>query len=354
MASWRRDVIGGLSAAALLAMAVVVPGGRHLRKRALIAADTTFSITTPEPGLYQWSLQSAGPEGPAVRSRQVMAVDRGDLAGLELETGLRSGDLIAVGQPLARLLSSRLTRQLADLRASMEALQARRQLLEQGGRPEEIDAARQRVRVALARRELTLTELQRLQQLDASGAVGDAELQNAQIADRVAELEVSLASAGVAVTRSSARPEKLAEIDAKVAGIREQIAELELRTEERISSPIAGVLQTGDGIDLITVHALDQVYARFPVEEALRSRLVIGTPIQFRSESIPNVHWSGELTGVGSAAELISNQRIFWAIAAIPAPDSGLMPGMTGVVELDIEGGGGGIFGNIWRAVTEP
>lgn len=349
-----RLAIGGLAVLTMIGMALALPGGGPGQQRAVLAAGQVFTLEQPEPGLYQWSLsQGASPEGPAVVSRNELLVDRGDRVELRTRK-LQHGAVLEVGAELAGLTSAGRRRQLATLQASLQATQARRDQLEQGTTIE-IDAARQRVRVAQARRDQTRVELDRIRGLHAQGAASDADLNDAELADRVNQTEVSLAQAEVSVAGTAAQPAALAEVDARLAGIAAQISEIEALTIELIVSPIAGELSLSStaserGQILLSVHDTTTLYARFPIEESLISGLTVGELVKFTS--IDGITQDGELVAISAAAHTLNGQQVFWASATLPNPDGSLKPGTSGTVTYATEAQAGGLFSSLWRQVV--
>ncbi len=348
-------IIGGLAVLTLGGLTVFLPAGGPGQQRAVLSAAQVFTLSQPEPGLYQWSLSSGpAPEGPAVITRDELMVDRGDR--VELRTsGLAHGAAITAGTELAGLTSAGRRRQLKTLQASLEATQARRERLEQGSTIE-IDAAKQRVRVAQARREQTRVELDRIRGLHAQGATSDANLNNAELADRVSQTEVALAQAEVSVAGSAAQPAALAEVDARLVGIAAEIAEIEALTVEQIQSPIDGRLSLSAGIPtetgqlLLSVQDISTVYARFPVEESLIDSLAVGDAVRFTGLD-GSVH-DAELVALSDTAHTLNSQQIFWASARISNPEGRLLPGSSGTVQF--ASGGSTVLGSLWLKVVGP
>ena len=349
-----RLVIGGLAVVTMVGMALALPGGGPGQQRAVLAAGQVFTLAQPQPGLYQWSLSSGpSPEGPAVVTRDELLVDRGDRVELRIQD-LVHGAALEAGAELAGLTSAGRRRQLATLQASLQATQARRAQLEQGTTIE-IDAARQRVRVAQARRDQTRVELDRIRGLHAQGAASDADLNDAELADRVNETEVALAQAEVSVAGTAAQPAALAEVDARLAGIAAQISEIEALTIELIISPINGQLSLSSsnneaGQILLSVQDTTTMYARFPIEESLISGLTVGEPIKFTGTD--GTTQDGELVAISAAAHTLNGQQVFWASASLPNPEGTLLPGTSGTVVYATEAKAGGLFGSLWQQVV--
>ena len=87
----------------------------------------------------------------------------------ELDPTIITGTEVEVGQRVAAVHSLRNEQRLQQLQAERDALLAQRALLEAGGLPAEVEAAKARVAVARAEREAALIELARANALTAAG-----------------------------------------------------------------------------------------------------------------------------------------------------------------------------------------
>ncbi|MCB9765799.1 MAG: HlyD family efflux transporter periplasmic adaptor subunit [Alphaproteobacteria bacterium] len=327
--------LGVVAVAALLGLAAWLSGDRA-EQRAILGAQTLFTLSTPAPGLYQWTLSGGPePEGPTVRWQDAVAVDRGDVVALHVAEGLTTGDRVEMGQRLAVLTSTRLQEELADLRAQIVALESRRALLTAGSRDEEVTEALRRVRVAEARQAEALASVDRLLKLDGQSVVSELQLQEARLRADVMQTELDLARAGVAVARSADRPEALAEIDARLAGLSARVDILEDLTERPIVSPISGVLALRTAPEVLQVMDIDALHARFPIEQAWRPQLSPGAKVTFTS-AVTSAPVQGELVSISDAAHPLNGRQVFWACATLDNPGAGLRPGMSGTVSLEV------------------
>jgi hypothetical protein len=346
-----RTLVGIAAIVVLIVLALALPRWGELRLRAVVEAGHTFNLASIGQGSYEWTLRDGRPaRGQGIIRQRVLRFERSDLVELELMPGLSNGDLVTEDQQLASFHSPRTQRRVTELVAMRESLGAERALLEAGGRPEEVREARARLNLAEAAREGELPQLERLRALADQGLVTDAELEAAELDDQIREMEIELARAALAVTRSSARPEALAAVDGEIASLDARMAEFNgLLEENRIECPIAGVLEIGGNRNVLRVYDIDEVYLRIPIPEASRYRVHIGDPVDFETPSHPRRTFVGEVVDLGENAINLNGSQIFWASAVIDNAAHELRSGMTGVVKLQLHGEGEGLGRSLWR-----
>lgn len=350
-----RLAAGVLALLILLALCIVIPRWGAVHQRAVVEAGRTFRLSSEQAGIYIWSLREGSPaRGQGTVEEHTVQFRRSELVELRLEDDLANGVEIREGQVLARFRSPRLQSTLQELHALRESLVAEQALLASGSRPEEVQAARARLELAEATREGELPQLERIRALADEGLVTDAELDAAELLDQVRELEIDLARAEVAVSRSSARPEALAAFDGQIAAVDAQLGELEILLDEFvIDSPIDGILEVGGGRrGVLRVYDIDVVYLRIPVPQAHRHRIGLNDPVTFRTPSSAGVVFEGTIVDLGENALNLNGQQIFWASAEIPNGGLLLRSGMTGEVELPVRGGQAGLIPTLWREIV--
>lgn len=331
-------LLGALALAVLAVLGVLALGPPPLVKQpAVVEARQVFRIQSDGSGRYISTLTDGrSAEGASLVHQRVLAFDRNDLVQVQLADQLRSGDRVEQGQPLMLLHSVEARQGLRRLAAEREALQARRELLTAGARPEEIAEAERRVRVARAQRAQGLPELDRTRDLHGAGAVATADLQQAELLDEVRRLEVALAEASLGVARSSARPEALAEIDAQVQAIDAEMAALEDRlSQSALAAPIAGMAVLGGSPEtLLSVYDLHEVYLRFPIPEEQIEQVRVGDHVRFDSPGAGGRIHEGTVARIASVPTIIRGRVSFLATARVDNPELVLRAGMTGQVQV--------------------
>ncbi|MDP7110585.1 MAG: hypothetical protein QGH45_01410 [Myxococcota bacterium] len=349
-----RIAAGLLAIAALAVLSLLIPRWGAFHQRAVVEAGRTFRLSSERSGSYDWTLREGSPaRGQGTVEENTVQFRRAELVQMRLAEDLANGVVIREGQVLASFHSPRVEASVEELRALRDSLVADQALLASGARPEEIQAARAKLELAEATRAGEQPQLERVRTMAAEGLVTEAELDAAELLDEMRALEIELARAEVAVARSSARPEALASLDAQIAAADARIADLEILLDEYvIRSPIDGILEVGGGRrGVLRVYDIDVVYLRIPIPQAHRHRVEAGDPVTFRTPADPGKEFGGTIVDMGENALNLNGQQIFWGSAEIANPGHRLRSGMTGEVELEIDGGRGSLVGSLWRDI---
>ncbi len=349
-----RRIAGWAAILVLLLLAVVTPQWGGMRQKALVDADQTFRLHAIESGRHQWSLRSGWPaEGEALVREQVLELERSDLVELEIDPSLSPGDVVQEGRVVAWLRSPRDERQLAELQAMRTELEAQRDLLGAGQRIEQVEEARQRVRLAQAAWEGHQLELTRVRRLHTEGATSDAELEQAEVQDRLLALELEVAQAVRQVATSSARPEELLVVQAQIDALGTRVVELEGRLDGlTIRSPITGLLEMGGNKVVLRVYDLDPVYLRMALPETDRHSMRVGAPVRFRSQAVADIVFEGKVVDISEDAATVNGSQVFWVSAEVPNSSLLLRSGMSGVARIDLEGPRRGMVASLWDELT--
>ncbi len=354
LSPWRLAA-GLLALGILIVLSFVIPRWGAVHQRAVVEAGRTFRLGSEQAGVYSWTLREGSPaRGQGTVQEHTVQFRRSELVQMELAPDLANGVAIREGQILATFSSPRLEATAEELRALRDSLVAEQALLASGARPEEIQASRAKLELAEATRAGEQPQLERIRALAAEGLVTDAELDAAELLDQVRALEIDLARAEVAVARSSARPEALASFDAQIAAVDAQITELEVLLEAYvIRSAIDGILEIGGGRrGVLRVYDIDVVYLRIPIPQAQRHRIELGDPVSFRTPADAERIFDGFIVDLGENALNLNGQQIFWASAEIDNAGHRLRSGMTGEVEIEMQGGQLGLIGTLWREIV--
>jgi len=328
--------LGVLAALAIAAITLLVPSWGRLRLPALVRGAQVFSISSLEPGRYVCGLRNNREAGGSALIRQrLLEFERSDLVELELDPAIVTGAEIEVGQRLAAIHSLRNEQRLQQLQAERDALLAQRALLEAGGLPAEVEAAKTRVAVARAERAVASSNLERARALAEAGLISDLEFDVLESEEQVCRLEVESSLAEVEVARDAARPEAISRVDAEIAALEANIAELIRLVDERVVlSPIAGMVRLGADDCEVEVHSVDTVYLAIPVPGEKRALVEPGTAVRFVGDGADGPVLEGEIVAIGTEIAVIDGQAMVWVSAEIDNHPFSLTPGMTGVAEI--------------------
>ena len=161
---------------------------------------------------------------------------------------VEEGDRVRKGQLLARLDTSRLQPQLAQVEAQSVAQRFVVQRLRSGSRPEEIAQARAQVAAAKADALNARSQYERLKsaaELSAGRAVRLQDVDNAKAALEVAEAKLAVNQKTLELALAGPRREEIAEAEARLRASEAQAALLRQQlADSRLMAPASGVIRT--------------------------------------------------------------------------------------------------------------
>jgi HlyD family secretion protein len=261
---------------------------------------------------YEWS--------GTVEARTISVGSRG--GGRVKEVLVREGDRVAAGQPLVTLETGDLGAQRLQAQAQLEQAQANLEKLEKGSRPEEIEEARAKAQTAMAAFEeakhgarseeiqgahARLIALQvavdkaqldadRAHRLIASGAIAQAESDNADTALRGAIAQRDNASEALSELENGER--------------KEDIAQAAARAQEAQAN--AKLVVAGTRVeDLKAAHAsVDGAQGRLDQIDVMIDELVVKAPRPSRVESL-DLRPGDILAPNATAATLLEDDQLF-------------------------------------------
>ena len=156
------------------------------------------------------------------------------------------GDAVMKGQILARLETKELLLTIARTRADIQAQESVVELLHNGTRPEEIHRAEEALNAARAKSEFAEGVMVRRQQIyDEVEGVSVQELDNAISQAAAAAAETAAAEQAYAEAVAGPRVEEIAQAEAKLESLRQELARQEyLLKETELVAPSDGVIRS--------------------------------------------------------------------------------------------------------------
>lgn len=206
------------------------------------------------------------------------------------ETYVREGQSVEAGAKLVSIESDEIDAKLEQVNAAISAAEAKLRLARSGARKEERDAARQSVEASRHQLELAKKTYDRVVALRASGAVADAQFDEADARMKLAQDQLDMAQSKYSLVMRGARSEEIDALSALVEQARGNLAEVRSYERETTqSAPISGevsklILHRGElaatGYPIITLVDLQDVWASFAVREDMLQHLHKGDTIQ--------------------------------------------------------------------------
>ena len=203
---------------------------------------------------------------------------------------VREGDTVQEGQELVTIESQEVLAKIDQVSAGLDAAQAKLALARKGARREERDAAQRQLDAARHQAELARKNFDRVSALFSSGAVPQAQMDDAQSKNDLAKDQLAVAEAHAAIVAEGARPEELEALAALVRQGQGTLAEVRSYGSETVQrAPIAGevskiVVHKGElaatGYPIITLVDRSDMWVSFPVREDLLRNLKQGDTLQ--------------------------------------------------------------------------
>lgn len=211
----------------------------------------------------------------------------------------------------------------------------------------QVEAARLAVQQAEQALDGARQTLAVLQQIRAQPASLDASVHQAEWGYRLAEAEVAVRRAELALLTAGPRPEEVALAERKVELAQRAVEALEVpRDKLTLRAPIAGRVSSvmihegesaGAGAALMTISDLAHVHLTLYVPEAELGRVYLGQPAEVRVDAYPGRVFAGRVTYIAAQAEFTPRNvqtkeervnMVFAVKIALENPEGILKPGM--------------------------
>jgi len=228
---------------------------------------------------------------------------------------VQEGDRVKRGQVLARLDTSRLTPQVAQVEAQAAAQRQVVERLHNGSRPEEIAQGRASLAAAKADAANARQHYERLKKLAAlsSGALSEDELESANSAADNSDAKVQVNQTALDLLVLGPRKEDIAQAEAQLRGNEAQLAYLRQQlSDAELFAPAEGVVRTrllepGDMATpqkpVFSLALIDPKWARVYVSEPDLGKLHPGIAASLTADSFPGRRFAGWIGFISPIAE---------------------------------------------------
>ncbi len=276
-------------------------------------------------------------EGMTVSEGQPVA--RLDSSDLERDVGMRQAELQVAEAALRELTAGTRPQEVARGRAEVDRARARLEELEAGSRPQEIASAKAALESARAEADRLEKDYARYDELYRREIVSRQAYDAAKTAREVARAKAREAEEGLRLVEEGPRREEIAQARAALSGARETlslleegprretIAQAKARVKQaqealelartrlsfaRVVSPLHGVVlsenaEPGDyvaaGTPVVTVGDLRNVWLRGYVEETDLGRVKVGQPATVTTDTYPGRRYEGKVSFIAAQAE---------------------------------------------------
>jgi HlyD family secretion protein len=271
---------------------------------------------------------------------------------------VQEGDRVRPGQVLARLDTSRLEPQVAQVAAQVAAQGHALERLRNGSRPEEIAQARAQLRLQEANLVLARANLDRGEKLLPSGSISKEEVDQRSQAVGVGEANVNYAQETLRLAELGPRKEDIAQAEAQLRGVQAQLALLRQQcADAELVAPSPGVVRTrllepGEMVTpqkpVFTLAITDPKWVRAYVSEPDLGKIRPGLAASVAVDSFPERRFDGwvgfispvaEFTPKAVQTEELRTSLVYEVRVFVKDPEDELRLGMPATVHLPLEQG---------------
>ena len=259
---------------------------------------------------------------------------RAEAAGLVSRVPVQNGSRVAEGAMLAELTDPEVQAAIDSATARVSEAQANLQLLQSGGKSEELSEIENSLSRARFDLDTEQRELDAVKRLVAKQAATPMEERAA--ADKVRATQIEIA--GLEKRRSTL----VAKPDSKPPRPVSKPPKPTLRLARQrsaltvVRAPIAGEIyelsvRPGTYVnvgDLVAnVGTLDRLRVRVYVDEPLLGRVKLGEPVTIRWEALPGKTWNGTVDQMPASIQTLGSRQVGEVVCAIENPGRDLIPG---------------------------
>ncbi len=270
---------------------------------------------------------------------------RAEVEGIIEEIYVREGEMVQIGQPIARLAGRELDAAAEEARAELAEKQAKYKMLVSGPRPDEVELAKIRVGSAGERLKYARSELQRMQILHQQQISSGKSLDGAEEEVAVQKRKLQEAEGNLRVLLAGSRPEEIEAVEAEVARLeaRHRYLEEQLR-RLRVVSPISGTVTTPrpqekvgqyaeKGDLIVEVYEFETVIAEIAISEKDISDVRVVQKVVLKARAFPRRTFEGTVTSIAPTVTLpdpVRTERTITVTTELDNPLLLLKPQMTG------------------------
>ncbi|MGH8443807.1 MAG: HlyD family secretion protein, partial [Solimonas sp.] len=287
------------------------------------------------------------PSGDMIVLPRAQADVRALVAGDIREVLVKEGDAVTAGQVIARLADEAYVAKVAASEAQLASLKADLSLAGKGGKPEEVDVARQAVATARTKAEFSRINAQRLAQAYQRKAVTSQEYDRARGQSEVdaqllreTEQQLALVSSPAANDRLDSIKADLQRVEAELKYNKQQLAYTQV-TASIAGRIVSGTLQFAHGNYLnvgervAIIEDAGQKHAEIKMPESSIGAVKIGAASWTKAWAYPWHNFDGTVSAIAPAAEDSPYGKVVRVQVAVEDPQDQLKSGMTGSAKVN-------------------
>ncbi|HNO78023.1 MAG TPA: efflux RND transporter periplasmic adaptor subunit [Phycisphaerae bacterium] len=322
------SLVIGLGVFVVLVVTRPTPPQRHVESRAPIVATVELMPQRVRDVLRGY--------GTALADKRATLTAEVNAPVLERVNNIDVGDRVAEGDVLIRLDDRQYVQELHEAESRMASLEA--QIGQLG-----VQLQNQRSLLEIAESDLTLTreEYERVEGLFAKGAAPKTERDSTRLRYQVALRAKQQIDNQIALIE----PQKL-ELQAMRAGAEAAAERAQLNIERcQIKAPFEGQIESininvGDrvqmGTPMLEMLNLDRIVIPVELPVSTRAQSRVGARVELYVESMPKVHWEGEVARIAPSADMLNRTYRVYVEVNNRKQDMPLLPGYF--VKAAVEG----------------
>ena len=261
---------------------------------------------------------------------RVIQFERGESMDFRLVSSVQMKMLVAKGDTIAVVGSSRIQERLAELRGALSVARADLAARSAGEKQPVVEEEKRRVEHAAARIQEKKILLERAQELYKKGYISREEFDASQWQLKEAELEHGIHRAALEASLTGSKAEELQMARAMIASYLDEIALLELRLQSFVLlAPIPGdVVRSFSSDTLLMVNNCSCAILKAPIRYEQAYQLTEGASLWIALKNAPE-EITGVLIDVSKEVKVINGVQIRYARIALDEDAHPLMPGLT-------------------------
>ncbi len=278
------------------------------------------------------------------------------LAGRVIELAQEEGQQVKKGDLLARLDNAELATIVSQNRAMLKEAASRLAELKAGSRPQEIEQARENVRVQEAELARVRKDYERAEVLYRNGAISSSQFDAAKSAFEARSAQQKAAAESLSLVREGARKENIDAAESRQQQARAALATAEQRLQDtEIHSPIDGIVlrknvelgeTVGQGVSIYTIGDLANPWIKVYVKEDKLGLIKLGQKAKVTSDTYRGKTYDGWVSYISSEAEFtpksVQTQEervklVFGVKVRVENPEQELKPSMPVDVRIALK-----------------
>jgi HlyD family secretion protein len=269
---------------------------------------------------------------------------------------VKEGQKVGKGDLLCRIDADKLRIQMDQVKAGLDAAQARLRLVKKGTKKELVAVAENQMEIAAKQLELAEKDQQRLARLLGEGAVSVSQKEKADLAFKAAQEQYNSAKENHDLAVRGREKEEIEMAEAEIQGLKAQEQLLQrLLLDTVVRAPAAGVVEVkhvevGElavaGGMLFSLIDLDQTYVKAYVPEKYMGQVKLGSRVAVTCDSFPAKAFEGKVDYISDEAEFAPKnvqtkeerlKLVYQIKSYLPNQAGELKPGMSVDVKISFD-----------------